>query len=187
MVGLLAATVAPAAAATTFTGGVGAETMVGVAFSLDPNKPCAHYTRYQADVVFANGGNPVNATIASGTSIWNEGPGGTYQFAGPGVNNCPKYPYATPTYPVPGFLVTLTGGMTCIATPATYERKDISITVTLQGPAPCGGTILKYDLAYSTTTSGIPPFFDPGDPVAYCAPIIAPAACVIGPPGPPIP
>jgi hypothetical protein len=158
--------------------------MTGVPFSLDPNKPCAHYTNYKADVVFTNGGNPVNATITSGITppVWNEGPGGTYPFVGPLVNNCPKYPYSSPQpSAVGGFLVTLTGGVTCAATPATYLRNDVNITVTLQGVGACSGT-LSYSLVYYTTANPIPPFFDAGDHVAACAPIIAPAACLIGAP-----
>lgn len=183
---LSAPAVWPASAANrAATGGKGIETMTGVPFSLDPNQPCAHYSNYQANVTFANPTLDAEIVSMPGT-LWNEGPGGTYVYAGPLNNNCPSYPFGKAPVAIPGFRVTLAGNSNCTNVPATYKRIDISITVAYASVAPapaCSGT-LQYDLLYKTTPVAIPPFFDAGDNVAVCAPVIAPATCLIGGPAP---
>lgn len=188
VVGALAVPVAPASAAT-LSGGNGIEVMTGVPFSLPPSAPCAHYTNYKADVVFPNAASSVNATITSNpTTVWNEGPEGTHPWVlapTPGSltdNTCGGNPTA-----IPGFTAVLVGGGYNCAGNATYLRNDIDITVTLSG-APlgisnlptCPSTTLRYSLVYVTAPTDIPPFFQQGDPMAACPPIIAPATCVIG-------
>lgn len=175
VVAVLMTTVSPAHAA---SGGTGIETMTGVPFSLDPNQPCAHYSNYQANVAFTNPVMDAEIVSLPGT-LWNEGPGGTYEYAGPNVNNCPTYPYNQATDAIPGFLVTIAGDPNCVAVPATYERNYISIEV-VYSSTDCSG-VLEYDLMSKTTPVPIPPFFDAGDEVAVCVPIIAPATCLIGP------
>ncbi len=192
LVGALAVPVAPANAAT-LSAGNGIETMTGVPFSLPPSAPCAHYTNYKADVVFQNGGNPVNGTITSNpTTVWNEGPEGTHSWplstpptqAELTANTCGGNPTA-----IPGFTAVLVGGGYNCAGNATYRRNDITITVSVSG-APlglsnsnvptCPATTLTYRLVYVTAPTDIPPFFQQGDPMAACPPIIAPVTCVIG-------
>jgi hypothetical protein len=182
LVVVLAAAVSPSAAAPrSASGGKGIETMTGAPFSLNPNQPCAHYSNYQANVVFTNPTLDAEIVSMPGT-LWNEGPGGTYRYAGPLVNNCPSYPFNKAPEAIPGFRVTLAGNSACTNVPATYKRIHISITVAYSS-ATCSGT-LQYDLMYKTTPVAIPPFFEPGDDVAVCVPIIAPATCLIGGPAP---
>lgn len=184
--GVVAGGLVPATATPSLSGGTGVSTHLGVPYTVPTpplqQEPCAVFTRYQAEVVFGT----TSATVASTTAVWAEGPGGTYAAPQPQVD--PLEPLSIPcgsgpTAEIGGFVVTLTGPTACVAAPATYERTDITITVRVTGngiSGSCAGTVLTYTLAGFTTSRAIPPFFQAGDYVAACAPIIAPAACVIG-------